>query len=113
MAAWAAGRRGNPAALNAPPALTPPSDMARHPAVLVEFFAGEGVLSKMVAAAGIEAIPEDIIHGGCDFSIASEVKAWQSKLRDLARDRRLLLHFAPPGTGAGARGSARPHNLGT
>ena len=66
--------------------------------LFVEFFAGSGNLSAAVAAMGIEtAEPQDILHGGIDFTDENEVmSAWADLQAWRDAGYYLVVHLAPP-----------------
>ena len=64
----------------------------------VEFFAGGGVLTSAVSAAGVPVrLPDDLASGGADFQSKEAVLTLRQELADLAASGvRLMVHFAPP-----------------
>ena len=64
----------------------------------VEFFAGGGVLTSAVSAAGVPVrLPDDLASGGADFQSKEAVLTLRQELADLAASGvKLMVHFAPP-----------------
>ena len=64
----------------------------------LEFFAGEGGLTRAVKAAGVEADdPEDLANGGLDFGKDVDLEGLKNYLHELhSNGVKLHLHFAPP-----------------
>ena len=81
----------------------PATDLATKHAHLeevrfVEFFAGEGGLTRAVASTGVPVDePQDLSTGGVDFTCADELDGVRNYLHELhVNGTKLILHFAPP-----------------
>ena len=63
-----------------------------------EFFSGDGPLSEAVRALGVPVRePDDLKHGGTDFSDAAAVAELRRELGELAASGvKLVVHLAPP-----------------
>ena len=65
--------------------------------VFGEFFAGKGVRTPAVHAAGLDVMePQDVATGGADFASPEDLVRVRHRLSQASRGRRLALHFAPP-----------------
>ena len=68
------------------------------PIIFIEFFAGDARLTEAFRAVGIRCrAPDDLVTGGTDFEIASQVRKVREELRALRTDDLCLaIHLAPP-----------------
>ena len=81
------------------PSPAQPSRTVSSPSVLfLEFQAGEGGLTRAVAAAGVAVLPPDEVEsGGANFASQSDMGALRSKLKTLSDEgHQLVIHLAPP-----------------